>query len=357
MYLHMGPGFPCLWLSALLLFAAPDRPRVVNAADYSEGGVAAGEVVVIYDSQSGPANMVPWGLDANLHGSTSIGETRVWFDETPATLVYAVSGRIGAVVPYTVTGKKTTEMVVEYRSKRSEAVVVPVLESVPALFTLDASGKGQAAMLNDTGCCNSSRNPAVRGTEVSLYATGEGQLPPGRVASNISVTVGGARAKVVYTGLVGSLQVNFRVPENAPVGDRVPLVLTVGDRQSPPGVTMAIRSAKQRILVLAKHVQRLELLRVLRGAGYEVSTAAAGEPPDLVMFELSLPREEVEQTLRTLRDAQPKVRTIALSGSITADALKAADLLGAQALLVKSGNQARILAQVRAALRPRASVY
>jgi uncharacterized protein (TIGR03437 family) len=35
-------------------------------------------------------------------------------------------------------------------------------------------------MLNETGCCNSTRNPAVRGSISSLYATGEGQTnPPG----------------------------------------------------------------------------------------------------------------------------------------------------------------------------------
>jgi uncharacterized protein (TIGR03437 family) len=43
-------------------------------------------------------------------------------------------------------------------------------------------------------------------------------------------------------GLVaGELQVNFRVPSNSPVGNAIPIVLTVGTARSPDGVTMAIK--------------------------------------------------------------------------------------------------------------------
>src|SRR5437764_174316 len=100
-------------------------------------------------------------------------------------------------------------------------------------------------MLNDTGCCNSGRNPSMRGSMATLFATGEGQTTPRGVDGSISryrpgsalpkpllpvsVTVGGVPAEVVYAGeaadqVAGSLQVNFRIPRNAPVGEAVPLV-------------------------------------------------------------------------------------------------------------------------------------
>ena len=57
---------------------------VVNAADYSSGGVAPGEIVVLFPSNTGPPDMVPWGLDGNMKRTTSIGETRVLFDNVAA---------------------------------------------------------------------------------------------------------------------------------------------------------------------------------------------------------------------------------------------------------------------------------
>jgi uncharacterized protein (TIGR03437 family) len=99
-----------------------------------------------------------------------------------------------------------------------------------------------------------------------LYATGEGEtIPPGidgsisvypRIADYpvpklpVQVTVGGEPAGIIYAGEAphmakGSLQVNFRVPANAPLGDAVPVVLTVGSSRSRDGVTMAVRRSSQ----------------------------------------------------------------------------------------------------------------
>src|ERR1700722_19188494 len=214
----MRPAVPCLCLCLVLKASAlgPELSArdVVNAADYKGGGVVPGEIVVLFPSNAGPPHLAPWGLDGNQKTPTSLGDTRVLFDNLAAPVFYSVSGRVGAIVPYEVAGKKTTEVVVEYQGKRSPPVTLPVVGSAPALFTLDASGKGQAAMLNETGCCNSVRNPAPRGTVVSLYGTGEGRTDPrgndetvsvpGRPARfwvpqlPVKVTVGGVPAEVRY---------------------------------------------------------------------------------------------------------------------------------------------------------------
>jgi uncharacterized protein (TIGR03437 family) len=311
--------------------------------------------------------MVPWGLNGDLKRITLLGDTRVLFDDRPATLLYAVRGRVGAIVPHEVAGKKTTQVVVEYQGTRSPPATLAVIDSTPALFTLDASGKGQAAMLNDTGCCNSVRNPAMRGKPASLYATGEGRIPSGRIARNISVTVGGVPAQVLYTGNFGSLQVNFRVPQNAPVGDAIPLVLRVGDRQSSPDVTMAVRSALQRVLVLDEDIViRRRLARILGAAGYLVSTewngheepnALATEQPDLVIVDLGMPPQETSDVIRTLRKTHPQLRIMTMSQASDPDALRAADLLGAQAVLTQPLNAVKIRSRVRTLLEIRPAVY
>jgi uncharacterized protein (TIGR03437 family) len=106
---------------------------------------------------------------------------------------------------------------------------------------------------------NSAENPAQRGSVVLIYATGEGETDPqvadGRLVTAealprprlpVGVKIGGVEAEVLYAGavpglVVGLLQVNARVPENAPGGNAVPLVVSVGGASSQPSVTMAIR--------------------------------------------------------------------------------------------------------------------
>ena len=63
-----------------------------------------------------------------------------------------------------------------------------------------------------------------------------------RPVLHASVTIGGKEAEVEYAGaapqlISGVLQVNVRIPDDAPRGDDVPVVLTVGDHRSRDGVT------------------------------------------------------------------------------------------------------------------------
>src|SRR5579872_3537988 len=232
---------------------------VVSAANYSAGAVVPGQVAILYPSGAGPERLAESHLDAEGKMATSAGETRVFFDGIAAPIVYAVNGRIGVMVPYGLSDRKSTSVVVEYRGRRSDPVELPVLAASPALYTLDATGKGQAAMLNETGCCNSARNPAAPGSIAQLFATGVGQTtPPGidglysdysRLAEYpkprlpVAVTVGGIPAEILYAGeaslhVSGTFVVNFRIPPNAPSGDAVPLGLIIGDYRSPGGVTM-----------------------------------------------------------------------------------------------------------------------
>ena len=114
--------------------------------------------------------------------TTRLGETRVLFGGLTAPIAYTVSGEVMAVVPYEVSNRKTTDVVVEYQGKRSPAVTLDVVASTPALFTLDSSGKGQAAILNETGCCNSARNPAARGARDGWWRARSDRLCRGGAA-------------------------------------------------------------------------------------------------------------------------------------------------------------------------------
>jgi uncharacterized protein (TIGR03437 family) len=136
--------------------------------------------------------------------------------------------------------------------------MTPVAETSPVIFTANSSGSGQAAVLNEDGTLNSPSRPAPRGSIVTLFATGEGQTVPNGIDGNpampplavpvLPVTVGtrSVDAEVLYAGgapqlVAGAMQINFRVPRDIEPGDGIPLVIRIGQVNSPEGVTIAVR--------------------------------------------------------------------------------------------------------------------
>jgi uncharacterized protein (TIGR03437 family) len=382
------------WLClCVVLTGSADTPElserdVLNAADYSGGRVAPGEIVVLFPSNAGPAMLVGAQRDAEGKVTTMLGETRVFFDDIAAPMVYSMRGRVSAIVPYAVSNRRMTQVVVEYQGVRSVPVTLAVVESAPGLFTLDSSGKGQAAMLNEAGCCNSARNPAARGTIAVLYATGEGETNPPGIDGSISaypriadypvpklpvrVTVGGESAEIIYAGEAphmaeGALQVNFRVPAKAPLGDAVPVVLTVGSAHSPDGVTMGVRSPVQQILVIEPEPAiRNWFKKVLTGAGYEIFMApsdrqalvqADRHPIDLVISHLGMPDGERLETIRRMQKRRSQLKIIVTARTPGPRTLRAADLLGAQAVLTQPLTSQAVLRRVRDACGARPVPY
>jgi uncharacterized protein (TIGR03437 family) len=61
-----------------------------------------------------------------------------------------------------------------------------------------------------------------------------------------SVTVGGVDAPLQYCGsapgaTAGLLQVNARIPADAPIGSAIPVVITIGKSSSQSTVTLAVK--------------------------------------------------------------------------------------------------------------------
>jgi len=237
--------------------AVPFLTSILNGASLLVGSVAPGEIISIFGQGLGPAvglgpSLTPDGLVAN-----SLGGVRLLFDGVPAPLLYAQNGQINAVVPYSVAGEAIAEVHIEYQGVRSAPSSILVAVAAPAIFTIDQSGHGQGAILNEDTSVNSDLNPADQGSIVTLYASGAGLLTPagqdGAVTSDlaatvqpVSVLVDGQDTEITYAGpapglVSGALQVNFRLPQQITVGKAVGLLLKTGRFTSQPGVTLAIR--------------------------------------------------------------------------------------------------------------------
>jgi uncharacterized protein (TIGR03437 family) len=231
---------------------------IVNAASMRDGPVAPGEIVTVFLSgMTGPAELA--GLRLNSAGlvDTTLAETRVLFDGFPAPLVYTAQNQISAVAPYPIGGRAQTQVAVEYRGDRSNVVFVPVAPTAPALFTVNSSGSGPAAALNEDGTLNTVSSRARKGSLVVFYATGEGETTPAgidgkpageplpRPQAAISLNVGGTPAEILYAGgapglVAGVMQINARLNPNTPSGPAVEVFLRAGTAASREGVTVAV---------------------------------------------------------------------------------------------------------------------
>jgi len=197
-------------------------------------------------------------MDANGNVPSAVAGVRVLFDGVPAPLLYVQAKQINAVVPYEMSGKTSTDITVEYQGAQTEALAVPVDETVPGVFTLDSSGFGPAAVLNQDGSINSPSNPAKKGSIIVIYATGAGQTDPqgvdGKTAVDelpkprLPVSVRFTEpidAEILYAGAApsfvsGALQVNVRIPLETHSGTGVPITLTVGHASSETFATIAV---------------------------------------------------------------------------------------------------------------------
>lgn len=238
--------------------AAPQITAVVNSASYAPGAVAPGEIVAVFGTTLGPAQLAEMQLTPDGQSITAqLAGTRVLFDGDPAPLVYTRADVVSAVVPFGVERRGATRVEVEYQGIRSNAVTVNVQPAAPGLYTLDSSGSGPGAIRNSDYSVNSADNPAERGAFVMLYGTGGGQTDPafsdGRLATGVAytllpptVTIGGIEARLYYVGaaptlVAGALQINVEIPAGITPGPTVPVLVRLGEYTTQPGVTVAVK--------------------------------------------------------------------------------------------------------------------
>ena len=242
--------------------AVPPVPQIaagglVDAASYAGNGVAPGEIVVLFGATQGPATLATAQVvSGKIPGLLS--DTQVFFDGVAAPLLYSVAGQASAIVPFGVAPKQQTTVRYQYQGIQSNVVTLPVVSAKPGLFTLDASGKGQAAALDANYSPVTRTSPVAKGGIVLLFLTGAGQTNPAGVDGAIvteaslpaplgvvTATIGGIAAPVLYAGgavglVQGGIQVNVQVPDTVPSGDQ-PVVITVGGVASTPPVAIAVK--------------------------------------------------------------------------------------------------------------------
>jgi len=241
----------------------PAIRTVVNAAAYSGNFTcSAGSLGSIFGAgltsgETGSAAALPLPLD--------IGGVRVRAGDASLPLLFVSPAQINFQCPDMADGGHA-QFTVEAGGLSSPPVDVSA-GIVPGIFSLNASGSGQGAIIIANSdiiampaTAGIPSRPVRRSEYISIYATGLGGVlnapPPGAPApagtacvleAAPRVTIGAADARVTYAGLapgfVGLYQVDVQVPASAPLGDAVPVSMVVTDRSGVPHASNTVTIA------------------------------------------------------------------------------------------------------------------
>jgi uncharacterized protein (TIGR03437 family) len=235
---------------------------VVNAASGNAVSIAPGEIVTIFGSGLGPATPVLAQPGSNGRFGTQLAGTTVSFNGTNGPLIYSSSTQVSAIVPYSLPIGAAANVSVTYQGQTfTTASAIPIAATIPGIFTLDSTGVGHAAAVNQDNSINGPTSPARPGSIIALYVTGEGPTTPAGVdgkpataplpkpVQTVFVTIAGQSVPVTYAGgapglVAGLMQVNAQIPANilnpftGPVA--IPVVVLVGITPSQSNVTITV---------------------------------------------------------------------------------------------------------------------
>jgi uncharacterized protein (TIGR03437 family) len=176
---------------------------------------------------------------------------QVLVNGSAAGILFAGTTQINLVVPGQVSGSNASIEIL-CNGTTIGTLAIPVAQVDPAIFTETGTGTGQGSIVNLDGTVNTTGNPILAGSYISVYVTGFGPLnaasPDGlrRLTYPVTAAIGGIAATVVYAGeapgeTAGLQQINLQVPPGVVPGPNVAIVLTTDGVSTESGVTVAVQ--------------------------------------------------------------------------------------------------------------------
>jgi uncharacterized protein (TIGR03437 family) len=227
-----------------------------NAASFQPGLASAGWVTLCGSNFS--ASTQTWGASNFVNGllPTSLGGISVTINSIPAYVEYISPSQINVLAPDDPT-TGSVPIQVSAGGQTSNTFAAYKQQFAPAFFTFD-SGKYVAAQHSNYSYVGATTlfagaTPAAPGETVLLYGTGFGPTNPALptanqitaaepLANNVTVTIGGVAATVVFAGQSGSGldQLNVTVPPGLASGD-APIAATIGGIETQTGLYITIQ--------------------------------------------------------------------------------------------------------------------
>lgn len=267
-----------LCFSLLVLWAASAQAAgplgLVNAASYETttvngqtvGVVAPGSIASLFADTTAASEQIATTLPL----PTTLAGVTVKINGVPAPLFYASRLQVNLQLPHGIAaGTANVDVFLNGSATPVASGVVVIADAAPGVFTLDGSGKNQAAAHNALDYSINSdfdrfpgSRPEATGAYLTLYATGAGVTSPavadGQAApasplalatGTTKVFIGGAEAQVLYSGLapglVGLWQINVVIPEGLPTNLATSLKVELRSVQTSQPTTVAVANKKE----------------------------------------------------------------------------------------------------------------
>jgi adhesin/invasin len=192
---------------------------------------------------------------------TQILTTQIILGGAQVPMLFVSKGQVNALLPYALKTKTNYQLIVQRGSAISTPETIAILDSQPAVFSVDLSGKGQGHIYkigsDGSQTLAAPGNAVTAGDILTVYCAGLGEVNPPATAGSpapldklepavnaVTGTIGGQNAQILFAGLTpgftGLYQVNMVVPGGVTPGDTVPLVLMAAGQVS-QAVTMAVK--------------------------------------------------------------------------------------------------------------------
>ncbi|MGE0101462.1 MAG: M36 family metallopeptidase [Blastocatellales bacterium] len=208
--------------SVVLRVVSAGTSTAVNAADFRFGPLASNSIAALFGTdlavrtESARSNPLPF----------SVAGTEATINGLPVPLFFVSPNQINFAVPQLLANGPAT-MIVKSPAGMYSVAQLTIASAAPALFTANASGRGDAVAQATTDGISYQQQPfdvTVNGSPnvLVLYGTGirnaqaSDPFDSNGVAESVQVTIGGVPATVLYAGAQGSFsgldQINLIIP-------------------------------------------------------------------------------------------------------------------------------------------------
>ncbi len=218
---------------------------VVSSASFTATPIAPGGFISIFGSLLSDATSSAQVLPL----PTMLNNTTVKLGDLTLPLFYTNNGatsQLNALVPYETPLNTNQQLLVQRDNTYATPVYVNVAAAQPGVLEY---GNQEAVAVDMNGNLIGPSNPAHAGDLLTMYCLGLGAVspavadgaaapsnPPASTVNTVTVTVGGQTANVYFAGLTPTLaglyQIDFYVPQNAGMGDQVPVMVSTGQQTS-----------------------------------------------------------------------------------------------------------------------------
>jgi uncharacterized protein (TIGR03437 family) len=205
-------------------------------------GLAPGEWATITGANLATGPSRTWNLAGVQQLPTSLGDVSVLFNGTPAAMYYVSPTQINVLVPATVP-LGLVQVIVQSNGRNSAPFSTTATATLPSIYALpNANGSvffvtaalaGTATLIGTRSVDPRVARAAMPGDTLDLYAIGLGATSDGSkfvtnqvlagafpVSANVTVTVGGEAAQVLFAGLTspGLYLVRVMIPADLAPG-------------------------------------------------------------------------------------------------------------------------------------------